>query len=285
MIRQRYISRRFDETAILATLAKLAFSPEPRLEEGDYAVLAALRRSSHEWELSIAETAERLSSYSEEQIAGLVNNVKGILHEMEFQRLENDDGDSVVAALFPDTNHRTVDIQMFDEGTADVWEVQIKATDDLSAINAWMESNPDTEIRVTEELAEQMGISSSGLSNEDLTMRVGDFVDRMIEIDKGSDDSFWDYFPLLVTASAGIIVFELWRRYRIGSISFDEFKWLALRTLGIKAAKYGTIMGALAVPGLNVLVGAYLLGSLIFAANRMAGKASSFRPFSFLATR
>jgi hypothetical protein len=285
LIRQRFISRRFDEVAILSTLAKLAFLSEPSLGEGDYAVLAALRRSSEDWQLSISETSERLSSYDHDQIAGLVNNVKGILHEMEFQALENNDGDSVVAALFPDTNHRSVDIQLLDQKTGDAWEVQLKATEDLSAINAWMDSNPDTEILVTDELSERMGLPSSGFSNEELTMRVEDFVDRMIEIDGEVDDSLWEYFSPLVAASAGIIIFELWRRYRAGSIGLEEFKALTVRTLGIKAAKYAGLFAALAVPGLNVVVGAYLLASLIFAINKVAGKAPSFKPFAFLAAR
>ena len=285
MIYQRFISRRFDDAAILSTLAKLAFSPETSLGESDYAVLAALRRSSDDWKLSISETAERLSTYSDDRIAGLVNNVKGILHEMEFQALENDDGDTVVVSLFPDTNHRAVDVQMLDQSTGDAWEVQLKATDDLSAINSWMDLNPDTEILVTEELSERMGIPSSGFSNEDLTMRVEDFVDRMIEIDGNVNDSLWGYFPPLVAASAGIIIFELWRRYRAGSITLDEFKAMSGRTLGIKAAKYAGLFAALAVPGLNVAVGAYLLASLIFAVNKVAGKAPSFKPFAYLAAR
>jgi len=285
LITQSYISRRFDEAAILATLGKLAFSPDPELLEQDYAVLAALRRSSPDWDLPIADTAERLASYEPSQIAGLVNNVKGILHEMEFQRLENEDGDSVVAALFPDTNHRTVDIQLLDEKTGDAWAVQLKATDDMSAIGTWMDSNPDTEILVTEELSERMGLSSSGVSNEDLTMRVEDFVDRMVEIGDTGEDKLWNYFPPLVAASAGIIVFELWRRYRSGRITLDEFRALSIKTLGIKAAKYSAFFAALSVPGLNIIAGAYLLGSLIFAVNGLVDRSSSFRPFSFLAGR
>jgi hypothetical protein len=286
LIRIRYISRRFDETAVLSTLAKLAFSSDPSLEEEDYAVLAALRRSSKDWQLSIAETSERLSSYDDEQILGLTSNVKGILHEMEFQALENEDGDSVVAALFPDTNHRAVDIQMLDQNTGLTWEVQLKATDDLSAINSWMDSNPDTEILVTEELSERMGLeSSSGFSNEDLTLRVEEFVDQMIELDDDAEDSLWTYFPALVAASAGIIIFELWRRYRAGLISLDEFKTMTARTVGIKTAKYAGLFSALAVPGLNIIVGAYLLGSLIFAVSKYANKPRPFKPFSFLASR
>lgn len=285
MIKHSYISKRFDETAILTTLGKLAFASDPELLEQDYAVLAALRRSSPEWDLSVADTAERLAIYDDSQIGGLVNNVKGILHEMEFQRLENEDGDSVVAALFPDTNHRTVDVQLLDESTGDAWEVQLKATDDMSAIGAWIDSNPDTEIFVTEELSQRMGLPSSGLGNEELTMRVEDFVDRMVEIGDEAEDTLWNYFPPLVAASAGIIVFELWRRYRSERITFEEFKALSFKTLGLKAAKYGATFAALAVPGLNVIVGAYLLGSLIFAVNGLVDRSPSFRPFSFLAAR
>jgi len=130
-----------------------------------------------------------------------------------------------------------------------------------------------------------MGLPSSGLSNEDLTIRVEDFVDRMIELDEQSDETLWIYFPPLVAASAGSIVFELWRRYRSGRISFDEFKIYSLKTLGVKAAKYAAILAALAVPGLNVLVGAFLLGSLILAVNDVTRSAPSFRPFAFLSRK
>ncbi|EIC21428.1 hypothetical protein [Thiorhodovibrio frisius] len=281
MIAVKHISRRFDEAAVLASLAKVAFEPSASLNDQDLAVLAALRRSSPEWaELSVEETSARLAGYDEDQIAGLVNNTKGILHEMEFQRLENEDGDSVFAALYPDTNHRAVDVQMLDRSSGESWSLQLKATDDPGAINAWMAANPDTEILVTDELAEKMDLPSSGQSNDDLTMRVEDFVDRMLEFQ--NDPSLWDHFPVLVVASSGIIVFELWRRYRSGEMAFEQFRDMTIKTLGLKAAKYVTLFSALAVPGLNVVVGAYLLASLILNVSDIAGRASSFRPFAFL---
>ncbi|WPL16341.1 hypothetical protein Thiowin_01294 [Thiorhodovibrio winogradskyi] len=281
MIEVKHISRRFDEAAILASLAKVAFDPSASLTDQDLAVLAALRRSSPEWAaLSVEETSARLAAYDEDQIAGLVNNTKGILHEMEFQRLENEDGDSVFAALYPDTNHRAVDVQMLDRSSGESWSLQLKATDDAGAINAWMAANPDTEILVTDELAEKMDLPSSGLSNEDLTMRVEDFVDRMLEFQ--DDPSLWDHFPVLVVASSGIIVFEVWRRYRSGEMAFEQFRDMTIKTLGRKAAKYVTLFSALAVPGLNVVVGAYLLASLILNVSDFAGRASSFRPFALL---
>ena len=53
-------------------------------------------------------------------------------------------------------------------------------------------------------------------------------------------------------------------RHKVGWVKRDDGTTFTLKTLGLKAAKYGAIFAALAVPGLNVIVGAYLLGSLIF---------------------
>ena len=130
-----------------------------------------------------------------------------------------------------------------------------------------------------------MDISSTGFSNEDLTMRVEDFVDRLLKVNESADPALWETFPPLVAASSGIIVFELWRRYRAGTISFDNFRNLTLKTVGLKAGKYAVLLGALSVPGLNVVVGAYLLGSLILAVGSTVDMAPNFKPFSFLAAR
>jgi len=280
MIKQSYLSRRFDEAAILGAFMKIAFTATPDLSDADYGVLAALRRSSKDWELSIDETSRRLATYDEESISGLVSNVKGILHELEFQKIENEDGDSVIAAIFPDTNHKSVDVQLMDQSTGVSWDVQLKATDSESYVLDWMESNPDTEILVTDELSERMGLSSSGVSNEELTVRVEEFVNKMLEIDANGDESLWNYFPALSAISSGIIVFEIWRRYRSGIISYPEFKALSLKTLGLKAAKFGAIFTALSVPGLNIIIAAYLLGSLIYAANRALNSTKPYKPFS-----
>lgn len=285
MITSKYLSQRFDEAMILATLAKLAFTTVVSLNEQDYMVLAALKRSSDSWDLSTADIATRLASYDEQQIIGLVSNVKGILHEMEFQQLENEDGDSIIASLYPDTNHKAVDIQLLDQATGESWDIQLKATDQMQAIHEWMGLNPDTQIFVTEELAEKMDLPSSGLSNQDLTLRVEDFVEQMVSLHHQQDESVWEDFPVLVVASSGIIVFEAWRQYRQNKMSFEEFKWLSVKTLGLKASKYAAIFAALAVPGLNIVVGAYLLGSLIFSVHQLAGHTPNFRPFAFLAKK
>lgn len=277
----RFLSCRFDEAAILGALAKVAFSSQS-LEEIDYGVLAALQRSSPEWNLPLDQVSKKLNDYDGDQIDGLVSNVKGILHEMEFQVLENSDGDSVFAALFPETNHQSVDVQLFDQATNESWEIQLKATDNPGLISSWMESNPDTEILVTEEIAERMDLESSGLRNDDITIRVEDFVDKMQELETNANETIWSYFPMLPILSSGIIVFELWRRYRLGTITLEKFKALTLKTLGIKAAKFATLMGALSVPGLNIAVGTYLLASLVMSSAALTKEALNFRPFRWL---
>ena len=277
----RYLSCRFDEASILAALAKILFSSDS-LEEPDYGVLAALKRSSPEWDLPLEQISDKLDGLSDDQVAGLVNNVKGILHEMEFQIIENTDGDSVFAALFPETNHQSVDVQLFDQSTNESWEIQLKATDNPSLINAWMESNPETEILVTEELAERLDLESSGMSNEDLTIRVENFVDKMQELDDAADETIWAFFPVLPLLSSGVIVFELWRRFRDGRITSDQFRDLTLKTLGIKAAKYAALFAALSVPGLNIVVAAYLLASLVMSSTALVNEAMGFRPLKWL---
>jgi hypothetical protein len=284
-MKQVYLSKRFDEAAIVATFCKIAFDSDPTLSKADFQVLAALRRSSPQWDLSIEETSNRIALYSDEQIRGLLSNVKGILHEMEFVRLENEDGDSVIASLYADTNHKSVDVQMFDADSDNYWSVQLKATDDIGYVNSWIDSNPDTEIFVTQELSERMDLPSSGINNEDLSIRVEGFVDRLIELQDSPDSPIWDYMPPLIVASSGIIVFEIWRRYKRGEISFDQFQWLTLKTLGMKTGKYALMFTALAVPGLNVIAGAYMLGSLVLSITEHFDRAPKFMPFSFLGTK
>ena len=66
----------------------------------------------------------------------------------------------------------------------------------------------------------------------------------------------------------------------MGLVPFDEFKRLTARTLGIKASKYGAYFAALSVPGLNVFVGSYLLGSLLINVTKAYERMPAFRPFS-----
>lgn len=265
----RYLKNNFDEAAILGCLVDLAFKPGFELSEENQAILSALRRSAEDFKYSsVEEIGNRLSNYNDNQIEGLVSNVKGIAHEMEFVKLENEDGDSIYASLYPDTNHPGYDVQLFDEDAGEHWAVQLKASDDKSYVNQWIEQHPDGEIIVTDELAEKMGIESSGIENAEVTTQVEDFVDKLINHD--DVETLSSYFSMLALASVAIVIWELWKRYKAGQLSYSRFKLLAGMAAGKKTIKVGALVALLSIPGVNVIVGAAMVAQLIYSTTEMA---------------
>ena len=129
-INHKYLKKNFDSMAILSVFGKVMVGNmiEPSID--DQMVISAFRRFKKDFaDASLEEMGQYLATKDESQIEGVVNNVKGILHEMEFVQLENEDGDSVVAALFHDTNHPGFDVMMIDEKTNETWEIQLKTTE------------------------------------------------------------------------------------------------------------------------------------------------------------
>lgn len=265
----KYLKNNFDETVILTCLVDLAFTPGFELSEENQAILSALRRSSEDFKYSsVEEIGGRLSTYNDGQIEGLVSNVKGIAHEMEFVKLENEDGDSIYASLYPDTNNPGYDVQLFDEDTGEHWAVQLKASDDKSYVNQWIEQHPGGEIIVTDELAGKMGLESSGVENKEVTTQVEDFVDKLINHD--DVETLSSYFPALALASVAMVIFELWKRYKAGQLSYSRFKLLAGMAAGKKTIKIGALVALLSIPGVNVIVGAALVAQLIYSTTELA---------------
>lgn len=275
-----YVRRNFDEAAILAVAGKLAFEADPSFSESEQATVAAMMRAHPQAGDSPQELGEWLAVMDAEQIEGVVSNTKGVLHEMEFIRLENDDGDAVHASLFSDTNHPGFDVQFVDTESGARWETQLKATDSEAYVRSWMDAHPDGEIIVTEELANAMDLPTSGMGNQDLTARTEEVVDGLIGA--ADDDSLWSYFPALTAVSIGLVAWELWQRYRAGRITLERFKYLLARTTGMKAGKLALLTLALSIPGLNVATGAALVVSLLYsgagAVRAMGGQANRSAP-------
>jgi hypothetical protein len=106
-----YIRKNFDEAAILAVAGKLAFEWDPHFSESELAVIAAMQRAHPSAGGDPEPLGRWLAGMDEDQIQGVVSNTKGVLHEMEFVRLENEDGDSVHSPLLgdqPSRNRRRV---------------------------------------------------------------------------------------------------------------------------------------------------------------------------------
>ena len=258
----QYLKKNFDEIGIMAVLAKVALGnlTEPTLD--DELVMQALRRSKTSLEgASLEEIGEYLSSMNDNSISGIVNNVKGILHEIEYVAMENSDGDTVMAGIFEHTNHKDYDVWKYDSSTGEYSIEQLKTTEDASAVRDWMESHPDETIVVDEELAEKLGIESSGLNNDELEYRVEDIVDKLKDLSE--DDSIWNYFPTLTTLSISIIVFSLYKKFKNGEITAEEFKFMAIRTTGLKLAKISMLLVMLSIPVVSAITGLTLTFNLI----------------------
>ena len=263
MAKVKYIKKNIDNALVLGVLAKLAFGNVETLNVDEELVLQALKRAVPDTQnLNIEEIQDYLQGMDDNQLVGLANNVKGILHEIQFVKIENEDGDDVTAALFTDTNHPDTDVILTNEVTGDTIAVQLKATNSESYVNDWIENHDNGEILVTEEIANKMGLESTEISNDELTADVSEFVDKIIKLD--DNDSLWDYFPALPAISIAIAGYYLFKEYKQGDISYSSFKNKFIRLTGIKAAKFTLIAGLMMVPIINVAIGAGLLASLLY---------------------
>lgn len=267
----KYVKKNFDNILIVSTLAKIAYGNLESLNEQETYILQALKRANPNLENSnINEISDYLQNLDENQLLGLSNNVKGILHEIQFVEIENDDGDSITATMFTDSNHQDTDIILTDNNTGEITEIQLKATDNSSYVQDWINDHPEGEILITEELADKMNLETSGQSNSELTTDVNDFVEKIVELD--NDDSLWDYIPTLPAISIAISSFYLFKLFRENKISFSTLKIKFLKLTGMKVAKFTIIAGLMMIPVINVIVGAGILFKLLYGAGSLANK-------------
>ncbi|WP_180048337.1 MULTISPECIES: hypothetical protein [unclassified Acinetobacter] len=263
-----YLRKNFDALAITTVLAKLAWNARtPQLTEADQAVLAALRRSHAELANAPLEDIQAyLQGFDEQQIVGLVSTVKGMLHDMEFVRLDHEDGDSLYAAYLDQHDHTDFDVLLADQHSGESWQLQLKAIEGTGTGKDWIAAPPEEMLLATEEIAAQLGLESSGLSTKELTQSVEDAIDVIVTAKDPNDEHFWDYFPAISVASVSLAIYELFRRYQQQEISWSEFKWMAAKVSGIKVSKIAFIGLLLGLPVVGQVTGAYLVAKLLLNA-------------------
>lgn len=269
----KFFIKNIEEKTILAIFAKVKLGEALTL--GDKLVLEAFNRYSSS--LSDLDTLKSyLSGLSEEQLMGVTSNVKGILHEIQFAAIENNNFDNVYASLYETTNHPGYDVRMFDESTGEEWDVQLKATDNSAYVEDWIEEH-DGDIRVTEELAEKEGFESSGISNEELTTRVEEFIDAAISQGSSFTTTIFDYFPHVTALTMSIMIIQLYKRKLKGEINDDQFKSLLIKNTGQKAVKIAGLMALLSIPGVNIATVGYLVYRFVNDLNKsgLLAKATS----------
>ena len=261
-----YVRNNFDEGAILSSLISIAAKGGERsLTSDESIVLAALRRSAKKFEdASVEEIGEILNSYDDNQIPGLVNNVKGILFELEYVEIENSDGDSIFAYQFEQTNYPTYDVQLIDEQTGEIAEIQLKATNSASYVKSWMDEHGDN-IVVTDEVAEELGLEGVGISNEELEVKVEDFLEKIKDVD---EESLVPMLGNIGTISLAISLVFLVKKWINREIKREEFLKTAALITGKKVVKFSIIAVALTIPGINFVTAVGLATSLIVQGKR-----------------
>ena len=261
-----FVRENFDQAAIITALVSLSTNGgEKILSTEESVVLAALRRSAKKFEnASLEEISEILNSYDENQIPGVVNNVKGILFELEFVEIENTDGDSIFAYQFEQTNYPTYDVQLIDEQTGGIEEIQLKATSSASYVKNWMEEHGDN-IVVTDEVAEELGLEGVGISNEELEVKVEDFIEKVKDVE---EESLVPLLGNIGTISLAISLVFLVKKWMNGEIQREEFLKTSALITGRKVVKFSIIAVALSIPGINFVTAVGLAMSLIVRGKR-----------------
>lgn len=250
-----------DDAAILAVVSKLATQPAAELSPAETAALAALRRAHPNAGQTNEELGEWLAQMDHQQLQGVVSNTKGVLHEMLFVELENSDGDTVLAAQFEQTNNPDFDIIFSDSDAGHSWAAQLKATDSESYVREWLDEHPNDQILVTSEIANRMGLESSGIANADLTADTNSLVGMLIKANE--NDDIWDYVPSLGAISVAMVIWSLRARLVTGEITQQQFKWMAAKASGQRAARVLGLSALLSIPGINVLTGMTLLAKVL----------------------
>ena len=176
-------------------------------------VLEALRRSRNNLENASDEgLVEYANSLSEAQLDGVINNVKGIYHELLFVAAENSDGDIYSAALFEATNHPGADVLITNELTGETQAIQLKATQYRSYIREHKERYAEFEVFATEEVAGD-GVGSTGYTNEKVT---GDTEDAVSTL-RDAGDSVVD--DAMATSAMIALAYQLGRVIKSRDIS------------------------------------------------------------------
>ncbi len=114
-------------------------------------VFAAVRRGYGELETSSnAEIIDYFNTIDADSVSGHASHIKGIVFEQEYADLLQQQ--DIQATLFAETNHPVTDLAIWEDGEI-VTELQLKATDSVSYIQATIQEHPDVTVVATSEAA------------------------------------------------------------------------------------------------------------------------------------
>jgi len=266
---KEFVQKNIDELAVISVISKLR-GGEKLLTEEDNVILEAMIRSSNKiTDLdSAAEFAKTTAAKGTESLTGAASNIKGIAHELIYVKTENEDGDTVFAFMPEDTNNPQFDVLTINTATGEQQWEQLKTTFNEEHIYNWIEKYPGSEgsLKVNVEMAEKLGLPSTGIVDKELSVSVNNLLDKLIEMDESQlTNIFETSVPLTVIASS-FAVYGLFKKYQKKEISKKKFIFLSTKITGLKAAKILILLSLLALPVVGQIVGVYLISKLMLAA-------------------
>ena len=266
---KEFVQKNIDELAVISVISKLR-GGEKLLTEEDNVILEAMIRSSKKiTDLDSAiEFAKTTAAKGTDSLMGAANNIKGIAHELIYVKTENEDGDTVFAFMPEDTNNPQFDVLTINTATGEQQWEQLKTTFNEEHIYNWIEKYPGSEgsLKVNVEMAEKLGLPSTGIVDKELSVSVNNLLDKLIEMDESQlTNIFETSVPLTVIASS-FAVYGLFKKYQKKEISKKKFMFLSAKITGLKAAKILILLSLLALPVVGQIVGVYLISKLMLAA-------------------
>ena len=266
---KEFVQKNIDELAVISVISKLR-GGEKLLTEEDNVILEAMIRSSKKiTDLDSAiEFAKTTAAKGTDSLMGAANNIKGIAHELIYVKTENEDGDTVFAFMPEDTNNPQFDVLTINTATGEQQWEQLKTTFNEEHIYNWIEKYPGSEgsLKVNVEMAEKLGLPSTGIVDKELSVSVNNLLNKLIEMDESQlTNIFETSVPLTVIASS-FAVYGLFKKYQKKEISKKKFIFLSTKITGLKAAKILILLSLLALPVVGQIVGVYLISKLMLAA-------------------
>jgi len=266
---KEFVQKNIDELAVISVISKLR-GGEKLVTEEEYVIFEAMIRSSNKiTDLESAiEFAKTTAAKGTESLTGAASNIKGIAHELEYVKNENEDGDTVFAFLPKDTSNPQFDVLTIDTSTGEQRWIQLKTTLNEEHVYSWFKKYPGSEgsIKVNEEMAAKLGLPSTGIVDKELTIDTNNFLNKLIEMDEGSVSQIIETSPPLTILAASFVVYELFKKYQKKEISKKKFLFLSAKMTGLKAAKIVMLLSLLTLPVVGQIVGAYLISKLMLAA-------------------
>lgn len=266
---KEFVQKNIDELAVISVISKLRNGENLVTEEENIILEAMIRSSNKITDLDSAiEFAKATAAKGTEALTGAASNIKGIAHELIYVKLENEDGDTVFAFMPENTNNPKFDVLIVNTETGEQkWE-QLKTTMNSDYVNEWIENNPGSEsaLKVNVEMANKLGLNSTGIKDEELSVDVNDFLNKLINMDENTFSQIISTAPPLTIITASFAVYGLYKRYQKKEISKQRFIFMATKITGVKAAKIITLLYLLALPGIGQVVAVYLIASLMFKA-------------------